>query len=223
MNREIDIDARAFIVRHTRLSPAPLVPEIVLYQASDMLGLWQKMADRQDSAPPPYWAFAWAGGQAVARYILDHPGVVADKTVLDLGTGSGLCAIAAPRAGAAHVKAVDVDPYCVDAVALNAEANGVAVEVALADLLGGPAPSVDIVLAGDVCYEEPFADRALAWLADAHSHGVAVLIGDPSRAHFPHEMMTRLARYDVPTPRTLEGATTTPTGVYTFAERLSKP
>lgn len=219
---DVDVDARTFIRRHALLAPAPFVPEISLFQADDMLDLWQRVVDREAGRPPPYWAFAWAGGQAVARLLLDHPDLVAAKTVLDLGAGSGLCAIAAARAGAIHVRAVDVDPYCGEAVALNAEANGVVVEFALADLLGEPAPDVDVILAGDVCYEEPFADRALAWLAEAYRRGVTVLIGDPSRSHFPHHLMVRMAGYDVPAPRTLEGAAIMPTGVYTFAQPLSK-
>jgi len=153
---------------------------------------------------PPYWAFAWAGGQALARWLLDNPHEVAGRTVLDFATGSGLVGIAAMKAGAASVLCADVDPFCRAAVALNAEANGVALFFTDDDLLDAPRPAVDVICAGDVCYEAPMTARVLDWLATANNDGVRVLIGDPGRTYFPKTGLTFLAEYQVPTTRELE-------------------
>lgn len=153
---------------------------------------------------PPYWAFAWAGGQALARWLLDNPHEVAGRTVLDFATGSGLVGAAAMMAGAASVLCADIDPFCRAAVALNAAANGVALAFTDANLLDSPPPEVDVICAGDVCYESPMTDRVLSWLAQARAAGTRVLIGDPGRTYFPRTGLTFLAEYQVPTTRELE-------------------
>ena len=155
--------------------------------------------------PPPFWAFAWAGGQALARYVLDHPDIVAGRAVIDFASGSGIVALAAARAGAARVLAADIDPFCGAALALNAEANGLAADFTDSDLLDAPAPAwAEVILAGDICYEKPLADRVMAWLGEARSQGATVLIGDPGRSYFPRTGLTKLAEYQVPTTRELE-------------------
>jgi predicted nicotinamide N-methyase len=195
------------------LEPVPFVPEVLLHQADDMHALWQSLG----TPDPPYWAFPWLGGQAVARYVLDHPEVVAGRMVLDLATGSGLVALAALKAGAAHVLAADIDPLAGEAVLANAEANGLTVTYVGKDLLADPAPNVDVVLAGDVCYERELAERVLGWL---RSFPGAVLLGDPGRDYLPHGL-TELAGYDIPTTRELEGVETKRTRVYKL-EQLSR-
>jgi predicted nicotinamide N-methyase len=189
------------------LEPVPLLPELLLHQADDMQGLWEAVGG--DS--PPYWAFPWLGGQALGKHVLDHPELVRGKRVLDLATGSGLVALAARRAGARAVVAVDVDPLAGEAVAANAAANRLAVTWLQADLLDGPVPDVDVVLAGDVLYEERMASRVLAWL---DSFNGVVLLGDPGRDYLPHGRFTVVAAYDVPTTRELEGAEVKRTRVF---------
>ena len=190
--------------------------------ADEVMPLWRTM--EQDAGgvevPPPLWAFAWAGGQAVARYVLDHPHVVAGKRVLDFASGSGLCAIAAAVGGAQSALAVDVDGFALEAVAINAQINGAAVEVTGHDLLDADPPDTDLILAGDVCYEQPLAGRVLAWLQVAHQRGSDVLIGDPGRTYFPRDAMTQLAQYDVPTMRELEGVFMKTAGVFTFSDEF---
>ena len=188
------------------VEPVPIVPDVLLHQADDMHGLWEEVG----SPAPPYWAFAWLGGQALARYVLDHPETVRGKAVLDLATGSGLVAIAAVLAGARSVLAVDIDPLAGEAVAANADANDVLVGFELVDLLDLPAPEVDVVLAGDVLYEQQMAGRVMAWL---RSFDGLVLLGDPGRDYLPRTGLRELAAYDVPTTRELEGATVKRTGV----------
>ncbi len=181
------------------LEPVPFVPEVLLHQADDMQALWQAVG----TPDPPYWAFPWLGGQALARYVLDHPDVVQDRRVLDLATGSGLVALAAARAGAAHVLAVDVDPQAGEAVRANAAANHLDVEVRVEDVLGRPVPNdVDVVLAGDVCYEQAMAERVLDRL---RSFSGVVLLGDPGRDYLPREGLVEVAAYDIRTTRELEG------------------
>jgi len=208
----------AFVLEHTRLQRPPLVPELRLRLADEVMPLWRTM--EQDAGglevPPPLWAFAWAGGQAVARYVLDHPKVVAGKRVLDFASGSGLCAIAAMVGGARSALAVDIDGFALEAVAINAQVNGAAVEVTDNDLLDADPPDIDLILAGDVFYEQPLAGRVLSWLQVAHQRGVDVLIGDPGRAYFPRDIMTQLAQYDVPTMRELEGVEVKKAGVFAF-------
>ena len=209
---------RAFILRHTTLQPVAHAPELMLHQAGEIEPIWRMTEDELGAIglPPPFWAFAWAGGQALARYLLDHPDEVAGRRVLDFATGGGLVAVAAMKAGAAEALASDLDPFCAAAVALNAAANCVAVDFTGEDLLERPAPGVDLILAGDVWYERPLAERVSAWLAEAHGRGVRVLIGDPGRSYFPRDRLTPLAQYDVPTIRELEDREIKRTGVWTF-------
>jgi predicted nicotinamide N-methyase len=202
-------DRKAFIRANTRLRPVPLVPEISVYVADEAVPIWQKTEEELDAMglPPPYWAFAWAGGQALARYVLDHRAAVAGLRVLDLAAGSGLVAIAAARAGAAPVVAADIDPFTDPAIALNAEANGVYIEIITDDLLDRPAstePRYDVILVGDLFYERDTAARALAFLDRHAAGGVRVLVGDPGRTYLPKDRLTRLAEYSVPVTRELE-------------------
>ena len=200
-------DARSLVLSRTRLSSPPLVPELRLHLADDMDAAWASLQEELDDGdlPPPFWAFAWLGGQALARHVLDDEGVVAGARVLDLATGSGLCALAARRAGAAAVTAVDVDPYAVEAVALNAAANELQVDVRCADLLGDPPPPIEVVLAGDVFYDAAMSERVQPWLLAARAAGAEVLVGDPGRHYLPRGLMTEVGEYDVPTTRELEG------------------
>jgi predicted nicotinamide N-methyase len=204
----------AFIRANTTLGRPPLLPEIRIYLARDAIELWER-TEQQAAAPdaakppvlgPPFWAFPWAGGQALARYLLDHPGQVRGRTVLDFAAGSGLVAIAAARAGAVVVRAAETDPLAIAAIRLNAGVNRVQVDAVLADLLDGPAPSVDLLLAGDVFYERTFAARLLPWLARVRAAGIEVLVGDPGRAYLPQDLGTEVAAYQVPVPRALEDA-----------------
>ena len=212
------VDRRAFILEHTRLQSPPHTPELQLYLASEIEPIWRQTeaALEVQGLEPPFWAFAWAGGQALARYLLDHPGEVAGKRVLDLASGSGLVGIAAMKAGANLVLAADIDPFCEAAVALNAEANGVALRFTAEDLLDAPPPDVDVICAGDVCYAWPLADRVRRWLEAAHARGRRVLIGDPGRAYLPREGLLPLAAYEVQTTRELEDRDVRRTGVFTL-------
>jgi len=167
--------------------------------------------------PPPFWAFAWAGGQGLARWLLDNPAEVAGTRVLDLAAGSGLVGIAAIRAGAASVLCADIDPFCAAAVALNAEANGVTLAFTDADLLDGAPPDVEVICAGDVFYEQPMAGRVLAWLSRAADRGTRVLVGDPLRTYFPKQGFDLLAEYAVPTTRELEDDAVKRTRVWTLS------
>ncbi|MDX6198653.1 MAG: hypothetical protein QOJ79_1804 [Actinomycetota bacterium] len=190
---------RALILAETARRRPELVPEVTLHLCDDIVALWKVTGE---DAPPPFWAVAWLGGQALARYLLDHPDEVRDGRVLDLGSGSGLVAIAAKLAGAASVLAADIDPMCATAIPLNAAANGVQIEVTLDDLLERRPPDVDVVLAGDVWYERDTAERVTGWLARSDAQ---VLLGDPGRAYLPQDGWVELAAYDVPTTRDLEG------------------
>jgi predicted nicotinamide N-methyase len=173
-----------------------------------VIALWERT--EQDAGhtglPPPYWAFAWAGGQALARYLLDHPEQAAGRTVLDLAAGSGLVAIAAAKAGAATVTPSETDPLALTAIELNSGANGVRLEAPVGDVLDGGAPAVDLVLAGDVFYERSMAGRVLRYLERARASGAVVLVGDPGRAYLPRDRFDAVASYDVPVSRMLEGA-----------------
>jgi predicted nicotinamide N-methyase len=211
----------AFIRRTTHLQRPPAVPEVQLHLADAITPMWEMTQEELDDAgvPPPFWAFAWAGGQAVARHLLLHPELVAGRSVLDLASGSGICALVAALAGAAAVTAVDVDPFAGTAIELNAAANGVSVTVLVGDLLDEPPPAVDVILAGDVAYEQPMATRVLAWLAAARAAGADVLLGDPGRDYRPRDGLTALGAYDVPTTADLEGKTLTRTTVF----RLDAP
>ena len=200
----------AFIRTHTVLRSPPIVPELRLHLAGEVMGLWGETEALSASLksgvldlPPPYWAFAWPGGQALARYLLDHPGEVAGNTVLDFGSGSGLVAIAAAKAGASPVLASDIDPLALAAIELNASANAVFVEQIEHDIIGTNG-RWDMILAGDMCYERPLAERLLIWLRELAGRGARVLLGDPGRNYFPAGGVERLATYAVPTSRDLE-------------------
>ena len=200
---------------HTRLAQVRYVPEIRLYQADQSVGLWDlNGGGYRSDVPAPFWAFAWAGGQALARYVLDHPQVVAGREVLDLASGSGLVAIAAARAGAARVRAVDVDPVAVAAIGLNAAANGAPVTAECADILAESAGPVDVVLAGDAFYSGPMAGRVLAFLRRAARDGARVLVGDPDRPFLPREQFRMIATCEVPVPEALEESTVKPTTIW---------
>jgi predicted nicotinamide N-methyase len=212
-------DRSSFILQNTRLRRPPFVPELQLYLADEVTPLWH-MTEAELGArgvPPPFWAFAWAGGLALARYLLDHPAEVAGKQVVDFATGSGLCALAALKAGAASALAADIDPFSEAAVTLNAAANGLHVAYAGQDLLAADPPGADLILTGDICYEQPLAARVLAWLQAAHTRGIRVLIGDPGRSYFRREGLNQLAAYQVPTTRELEDSAVKAVGVFTFA------
>jgi predicted nicotinamide N-methyase len=213
-------DPIAFIHANTRLRQVALVPEISLHVADEALPLWHKTEEELGEAglPPPFWAFAWAGGQALARYLLDHPTSVAGQDVIDFASGSGLVAIAAIKAGAHRVIAFDIDPFAQAAIALNAQANGVAIEISGDDLLASAHPArAQTVLAGDIFYQSDIAERVLAFLEARAADGAAVLIGDPGRSYLPQHRLTKLASYGVPVTRDLEDAEIKHTGVWTLA------
>ena len=190
------------------IASPPIVPEISLYLATEITPIWQATEAELAAAevPPPFWAFAWAGGQALARHVLDHPDLVAGRRVLDFGSGSGLCAIAAAMAGAARVRAVDIDPIACTVIGINAALNDVALDVEAADIIDGPT-TADLILVGDMCYEKPLAARLLRWLREAVAEGAVVLLGDPGRNYSPAEGVREIARYRVPTSLELEDRT----------------
>ena len=211
-HRETNVNVFQFICANTKLLAVPLVPEICLHLAEESLPIWRKTEEElgEMNLPPPYWAFAWAGGQALARYLLDTPAVVAAARVLDLGAGSGLTAIAAMRAGAARVLAADIDALALAAIDLNAAANAVAVEATGEDLLvelpDGVKGRFDVVLVGDLFYERSLADRVLTFIEAASAHGADILVGDPRRSYFPKERFHQVMEYAVPVTRELEDA-----------------
>jgi predicted nicotinamide N-methyase len=199
-------DPTAFILANTRLQAVPHAPEISLWLADEITPIWRMTEEElgELGLPPPFWAFAWSGGKGLARWLLDTPSEVAGKRVLDFATGSGLVGIAAMKAGAAGVLAADIDPFCAAAVALNATANGVEMAFTAMNLLDAPPPEIEVICAGDVCYEKPMTGRVLEWLGEARRQGSRVLIGDPHRTYFPCEGLEFLAEYQVPTTRELE-------------------
>jgi predicted nicotinamide N-methyase len=204
-----------FVRERTVIAPVPLAPEIALHQATALAPLWTATAREIEGWDgSPFWAFPWAGGQALARHLLDHPHLVRGRSVFDFCTGSGLVAIAAVRAGAARVVAADLDPFCGSALALNAALNGVAVEFRAGDPIGDPLPDFDVVLAGDVFYERPLAERGLAWFQALARRGALVLVGDPGRNYSPLEGLVELAIYDVPTSPEIEAPPVLRTRVY---------
>ena len=218
-------DATGFILENTELLTPPLVPEIRLRLASEALPLWEKTEEELDAigVPPPYWAFAWAGGQALARHVLDNPALVAGRCVLDFASGSGLVAIAAMMAGAHEAVAAEIDALACTAIAQNAAENSVAVETVRDDLIGrGPlaeAGGWDVVLVGDAFYEKPLADRLLPWLQALAARGAVVLVGDPGRTYMPKSGFLRLATYEVPVTRALEDSEIKHTSVWRLAPR----
>jgi predicted nicotinamide N-methyase len=213
-------DPRGFIRANTRPQRPPHVPEITLWLADEITPIWRLTEEElgELGLPPPFWAFAWAGGQALARYVLDHPTEVAGKTVVDFAAGSGLVGIAAMKAGAASALCADIDCFCAAAVTVNAQANGVVLAFTDADLLDGPPPAADVILAGDICYEKPFTEKALSWLSEACQRGARVLIGDPGRSYFPKSGLVKLAEYQVPTTRELEDTAVKKTAVWSFPD-----
>ena len=209
---------RAFIRENTRPQAPPHTPELRLHLADEVTPIWKLTEEALEAIglPPPFWAFAWAGGQALARYVLDHPEIVAGKRVIDFATGSGIVAIAAMKAGAKSVLAADIDIFCEAAVGLNAEANGVEVAFTDQNLLDAPPPEADVLLAGDICYERPMAEAVMAWLRQGRAAGASVLIGDPGRTYFPKDGLEKLAEYQVPTTRELEDLAVKRTSVWTL-------
>jgi predicted nicotinamide N-methyase len=199
------------------LLPVADIPGIRLHVADDVTTIWHRSGEQlRDSDPPmPYWAFPWAGGLAVARYLLDHPAEVHERRVLDVGAGSGLCGIVALKAGASSVHALDIDPLAEAAVAVNARANGVRIGFSRRDPLGSAPPECDVILAGDVCYEESMAARMQAWLNAAAQAGIRVLIGDPGRTYLPPGL-DRLATYGVRTSREIEAGDARESAVFTI-------
>lgn len=204
-----------FIQEHLALQPVPTLEHIRLHTASSASGLRHlPRSAAKNRQPPPYWAWQWAGGMVLARYLLDHPQVVAGRRVLDLGAGSGLVAIAAAKAGARSVIAADIDPIAAAAIALNAEANSVAVSIATGDPTENPPPEVDVIMVGDLFYERGLARRVTAFLDRCLDAGIAVLIGDPGRAHLPRARLRIVAEYAVPDFGDAKGAALKPSAVF---------
>jgi predicted nicotinamide N-methyase len=204
-----------FVRDNTVLIAPPLVPEVRLHLATEVVPLWRKTEEQleEQGVPPPYWAFAWAGGQALARYVLDHPEAVRGKSALDFGSGSGLVAIAAAKAGATHVLAAEIDAFAAAAIQLNADANGARLAITQEDLIGRTGDWATILL-GDMCYERPLAERLLVWLTERARAGATVLLGDPGRSYFPKSGVEKLATYRVETTRELEDRDIRETSVY---------
>ena len=198
-------DKTAFIRAHTAWLAVPHAPEISLHLADEITEIWKKTEDDLEKIglPPPFWAFAWAGGQSLARYILDHPDMVRGKTVLDFASGSGLVAIAAAKVGASRVEANEIDDFALAAIALNAEDNNATVKLRRGDLIGTD-DQWDVVLAGDIAYERDMTARVFTWLPTLARRGATVLIGDPGRAFLPKAGLEELAEYRVPTTREIE-------------------
>lgn len=203
-----------FVRAHTTLAPVPFVPEIRLNQAAEPIALWEATEASGTPQPPPFWAFAWAGGQALARFLLDHPGEVAGRRVLDLATGSGVAAIAAARCGAAEVEASDINPAAVAAAHRNAGANGLTLAVRVSE--------PEVVLAGDVFYSPAVAPRMTALLLSARRSGASVLVGDPGRGYFPERLFDLVTEYEVPVPAALEETESLRTGVWRMRSPRNK-
>jgi predicted nicotinamide N-methyase len=213
-----DASSRQLIAAGTRLSPVPLVPEIRLYQASDPISLWQRTEDTsgRTGLDPPFWAFAWAAGQALARYLLDHTEIVRGRDVIDIASGSGLAAIAAALAGAAAVTAYDIDPLASAAIEANAAANAVTVRAICADVLDDlPLPGTGLVLVADAFYQRDLATRVMRFAGRARARGATVLAADFGRAYLPRDRLTPLAAYDVPGQLVTEDTDTKHTTIWT--------
>ncbi len=208
---------RDFIVANTRLITPPLVPEVRLRLADEAVPIWKKTEDELGAMglPPPFWAFAWAGGQALARYVLDNPSLARGERTLDFASGSGLVAIAAALAGAAETQACDIDAFAVAAIETNAAENHVAIAPRLENLIGAD-EGWDVVLAGDVAYEKDLAEEATDWLASLARRGATILIGDPRRTYLPLDRLECLIDYRVPVTRELEDSEIKRTGVFRF-------
>ena len=218
MARPSPANLRAFVRRHTQLQPVADGLGVRLHLAADVTAVWHAAARELaiDDAPMPYWAFAWSGGLAIVSYLRDHPAAVDGRSVLDLGAGSGLCGIVAATLGATSVQAADIDPLARAAIAVNARANDVRIGISHSDVLESDPPDVDVVLAGDVCYEEAMGRRMIEWLRTAADQGARVLLGDPGRAYLPGGL-ERLADYRVRTSTEVEEAVVKPSAVYAVA------
>ena len=220
-NRQTELSVRTdperFILDNTGIMHPPHVPELRLHLASEAHALWLKTEEELEEIglPPPFWAFAWAGGQGLARYVLDHPESVSGKRVVDFASGSGLVAIAAAKAGAAAVIAADIDPWTETAIRLNAALNGVDVDFTGRNLVGTPVEA-DVLLAGDVFYDRAFADLLVPWFLELTAKGVSVLVGDPGRAYLPKQRLVAEATYQVPVTRALEDSEVKKTTVWRF-------
>jgi predicted nicotinamide N-methyase len=210
-----DVSRQDFIRQNTTVMLPPLVPEVKLHLAHEAVPLWQKTEEElgEMGLPPPFWAFAWAGGQALARYVLDNGSIVRSRSTLDLATGSGLVGIAAALRGA-NVIAADIDEFAATAAEMNAEVNGVQLDILCEDLLLKPPPKVGVILVGDLFYEKSLAERCLAWLRLAQAENADILIGDPGRSYLPKEQLEKLAEYNVPVTRDLEDAEIKRTAVW---------
>jgi len=215
----VTIDHAAFVRANTSILSAPLVPELKLHLAHEALPIWQKTEDElgEIGLPPPFWAFAWAGGQALSRYVLDTPTTVLGKRVVELASGSGMVGIAAMMAGAKSVLSADIDLFSIAAIEVNAKQNSVSLSITSEDLLTQPVPEVDVILVGDLFYEKGVAMRCLAWLEQAQAKGIDVLIGDPGRSYLPKDRLLKVAEYSVPVSRDLEDAEIKRTAVWRLA------
>lgn len=200
------MDPAVFVRRNTVIAVPPLVPEIRLHLATEVTPIWQATEEilARGAVPPPFWAFAWAGGQALARYLLDNPSVVVGRFLLDFGAGSGIVGIAAAKAGAARVLAADIDHFAAAAIAANAALNGVDIEITISDVVGTADPRWEVITAGDVCYEQPMASRVTKWLNSLARNGRVVVLGDPGRSYLPADGLCECSRYVVPTSSDLE-------------------
>jgi predicted nicotinamide N-methyase len=209
-------DPRAFIKAETKVKPVPHAEEIRLYLADEAMDLWQKTEEElgEMGLPPPFWAFAWAGGQALARYVLDTPDLVAGKSVTDFACGSGLVGIAALLAGAKSCHAVDIDSFAIEATLLNAGLNGVTLSAEQADITGGNPLETDLFFCGDVFYDKTMTDKVLAFLDRTLDRGTAVLVGDPGRSYLPKKRLELLVTYHVPVVGALEDNEIKKTSVY---------
>lgn len=208
----------AFIRAHTQPLPVPSLADIRLYQAAEVTSLWHMTETElaQNGLAPPFWAFPWAGGQALSLWLRQHPETVAGKRIFDLACGSGLVGIVAAKLGAAQVTANDIDPFAGAAVALNAELNGVTITYDGADRLPGDPPQVDVILAGDICYERSMTEAMLTFLRKARAQGIAVYVGDPHRSYFPAESFARLATFDIHTDTQIEDRAVKPASVWSL-------
>ena len=209
-------DPEAFIRANTQLHEPPLIPEVKLWLASEIVPIWQMTEEelQENGLPPPFWAFAWAGGQALSRYILDHPEVVRGKRVLDFGSGSGLIGIAAMKAGAASVLAADIDPFAAAAIRLNAEVNNVSLLETTDNLVGSDNRGWDVILIGDMCYERPLAESIEIWVRSLVAEGAEAFIGDPGRTYLPKSGLEKVISYAVMTTRELEDTDVRNTSVW---------
>jgi predicted nicotinamide N-methyase len=214
----MDPEKAEFVRANTAVMAPPHVPEIALHLADEAHDLWHRTEQElhEIGLEPPFWAFAWAGGQGLARYVLDHPHSVKGKRVLDFATGSGLVAIAAAKSGASSVTAADIDPFCETAVALNAGLNGVEIGFLADNLIGKPVDA-DVLLAGDVFFDREMSAAIVPWFEALAAGGIAILVGDPGRAYLPRRRLTLLASYEVPVTRALEDAEVKKTSVWQFA------